>query len=231
MWSRSLRRLMTSTHMPSDLLIAGTSGLAKEAAQLARRIDPKRERWSHIRYVTHSADELGMTLPFGQVELLDEELLHRSVEVDVVVGAGYPDLRRRIACKLLANPALRFPNLIHPALEIDPELVRFGRGNMITQGTVMTCDIRVGDFNLFNWNCTVGHDAVVGSYNVVNPSAGISGRVTIGDACLLGTGARSLETLNIVSETIIGAGAVVTRSIENPGVYVGVPARLQARSA
>ena len=43
--------------MPSDLLIAGTSGLAKEAAQLARRIDPKRERWSHIRYVTHSADE------------------------------------------------------------------------------------------------------------------------------------------------------------------------------
>lgn len=215
--------------MPRDLLIAGTGGLAKEAAQLARRIDPMRNRWSRIRYVTNSAGELGMTLPFGCVELLDEELLGQAVEADVVVGAGYPDLRRRIANKLLANPALKFPNLVHPLLEIDPGLVRLGQGNMITQGTVMTCDIRIGDFNLFNWNCTVGHDALIGSYNVINPGAGISGQVTLGDACLLGTGARILETLNISSETVIGAGAVVTRSIAKPGVYVGVPAHLKDR--
>ncbi|OBJ90632.1 hypothetical protein A5640_23460 [Mycobacterium asiaticum] len=208
------------------MLIAGAGGLAKEAAQLARRIDPTGERWSHIRYVTSSACELGMILPFGQVELLEEQLLSRDVEADVVIGAGYPEIRRRIAGNLLVNSALSFPNLVHPTLEIDPRLVRLGQGNMITQGTVMTCDIEIGDFNLFNWNCTVGHDARIGSFNVINPGASVSGRVTLGDACLLGTGARILEMLDISSDTVIGAGAVVTRSIANPGVYVGVPARL-----
>jgi len=215
--------------MPTDLLIAGTGGVAKEAAQLARRIDPIGERWSHIRYVTHGPGELGMSLPFGHVDLFDDELLRRTVEADVVVGVGIPDLRRRIAGKFLANPALSFPNLVHPALGIDPNLVRLGQGNTITQGTVMTCDIRIGDFNLFNYNCTVGHDALIGSFNVINPGASISGRVTLGDACLVGVGARILETLNIASETVIGAGAVVTRSIASPGVYVGVPARLMGQ--
>lgn len=213
--------------MPRDLLIAGSSGQAKEVAQLARRIDPMGARWSHIRYVTDRAAELGTSLLYGQVELLDEQLLHRDVEADVVIGAGKPTLRRSIAHKFLANPVLRFPNLVHPSLDIDLSIVRLGRGNIITQGTVMTCDIEIGDFNLFNWNCTVGHDARIGSFNVINPGAAISGRVALGDACLLGTGSRILETLSISSETVIGAGAVVTRSIVNPGVYMGVPARLQ----
>lgn len=219
------------TLMSRDLLITGTGGLAREAACLARLIDPKRERWSHIRYVTHRREELGTTMSFGQVELSDEQLLDQGFEADVVLGMGNPGLRRGIATKLLANPSLRFPNLVNAALKTDPDLVRFGQGNMVAQGAVMTCDISIGDFNLFNLNCTVGHDALIGSYNVINPGVSISGGVSLGDACLLGTGALVLEGLSISSGTVIGAGAVVTRSIESPGVYVGVPARLQARSA
>jgi acetyltransferase-like isoleucine patch superfamily enzyme len=96
---------------------------------------------------------------------------------------------------------------------------------MLTQGVVMTCDIRIGDFNLLNWNTTIGHDAVVGSYNVINPASSISGYVQLADACLLGTGCRVLEGLTIASGVTIGAGAVVTRSIADPGVWLGVPAR------
>lgn len=208
-----------------ELLIIGTGGLAKEAAQLARRIDPAGTRWSQIFYVTDDEKQLGALLPFGKVRYGDGEVQQRKQPADVVIGVGHPSPRRAIAQRLLGNSALNYPNLIHPALEIDPHHVALGIGNMITQGVVMTCDIRIGDFNLFNWNTSIGHDSRIGSFNVINPGCCVSGAVDVGDACLLGTGCRVLEGLQIASNSTLGAGTVVTRSIVKPGVYVGVPAR------
>jgi acetyltransferase-like isoleucine patch superfamily enzyme len=51
---------------------------------------------------------------------------------------------------------------------------------------------------------------------------------TVGDRVSLGTGAIVLP-VRICDDTVIGAGAVVTKDITEPGVYVGNPARLQRR--
>lgn len=211
--------------MASELLIIGTSGLSKETALVARRMDPTGARWSKIGYVTHLREELGMRMPFGEVCELDETLQARREPVDVAIGVGHPGVRRKVIERLIANPALNFPNLINPNVEIAEGLITLGRGNVITQGVSLTCDIRIGDFNLFNLNSTLGHDAIIGTGNVINPGCNISGRVQLGDWCLLGTGCRILETLQIVSDVIIGSGAVVTRSITEAGTYVGMPAR------
>ena len=211
--------------MPTELFIVGTQGLAKEAAQLARRIDAAARTWSTIHYVTNEPSQLGERRPFGSIDTLDEMLRERKEPADVVIGIGYPHLRQRIAVALAANPNLDFPNLVHPNVEVDPGLVRLGRGNMITRGVVLTCDIELGSFNLLNWNVTVGHDCRIGSYNVINPGSSVSGNVTVGDACLIGTGARILEGLRLADEVTLGAGAVLTRSIKaSAGTYVGVPA-------
>jgi sugar O-acyltransferase (sialic acid O-acetyltransferase NeuD family) len=204
-----------------DLWVIGTGGLAKEAAQLARRIDPG--RWNRIAYVAADPVEVGRELPYGRVECCDADFA--PDDADVVIGIGEPALRRRVAQRLRARTGLRFPNLIHPTLEIETDQVRLGIGNMLTRGVVATCEIVIGDFNLFNWNSTIGHDARVGSYNVVNPGSSISGLVRIGDACLLGTGCRILERLSVASEIRVGAGAVVTHDLVDAGTYVGMPAR------
>jgi acetyltransferase-like isoleucine patch superfamily enzyme len=83
----------------------------------------------------------------------------------------------------------------------------------------------IGDFNLLNWNVTVGHDTRIDSFCVVSPGTNISGNVHIGEGCFLGTGCQVLEGLTIEADVVIGAGAVVTRSIDAPGTYIGVPAR------
>lgn len=212
--------------MQRDLLIVGTSGLAKEAAQLARIIDPDAERWGRISYVAESDAQRGRRLLHGTVDYTDGDLGSMSGDVDVVVAVGHPALRRRIAARLRDNERLSFPNLVHPQVDIDGLSVTVGVGNMLTKGVVVTCDIAIGDFNLVGWNSTIGHDASIGSYNVVNPGSNISGWDIIGDACLLGTGCQVLERLTIASDVTIGAGAVVTRSIDVPGTYVGIPARL-----
>ncbi len=207
------------------LCIVGSGGLAKEAGQLARQIDPRGLQWKEIAYVGPSGEALGRRLHYGVVEYTDDDFFDVKQACDVIVAVGHPQLRQRLAQRAILNSAFCFPNLVHPAVDIDPELVRMGRGNMICKGVVMTCDIAIGDFNLINWNATIGHDCSIGSWNVINPSSNVSGNTSIGDACLLGTGSQVLERLHIASEVLIGAGGVVTSSILQSGVYVGVPAR------
>jgi len=210
---------------PVELLILGSSGLAREAAQLARQIDPSGQRWHQVSFVVEDGLPPGPRTPYGQARYADRDLSSWQHAADVVIGIGHPQARRRVAQRLAANPHFSFPNLIHPSVLIDSSVVSLGRGNMICKGVVMTCDIVLGDFNLLNWNVTVGHDVTMGSYCVVNPSSNLSGHVRIMDQCLLGTGCQVLEHLTVEAGSVVGAGAVVTRSIQDPGTYVGIPAR------
>jgi sugar O-acyltransferase (sialic acid O-acetyltransferase NeuD family) len=210
--------------MPEALIVVGASGLAKDLAHLARSIDPQGQRWPHIAYCSADASELGRELLHGRVETSDTQLLACTSPADIVIAIGTPALRQRIAEQLQRNSALHFPNLVHPSVELDAS-VRLGRGNAIPKGVTFTCDTVIGDFNVFGCNATIGHDDRIGSFNVINPGCNVSGWVTLGDACLLGTGSQVLERLSIASNTTLGAGAVLTRSANEAGVYVGVPAR------
>ena len=49
-----------------------------------------------------------------------------------------------------------------------------GKGNIVCAGNILTVDITLGDFNIINLDCTVGHDAVLHSYVTVYPSVNIS---------------------------------------------------------
>ncbi len=212
--------------MSADLFIVGTSGLAREVAQLARKIDPNGNRWPNIHYVTDNPKILNQELLFGRIDTLDDELWSKRSPSDVVIGIGYPDIRERVARSLQSNHYLSFPNLIHPSVDIDRELVNIGVGNIITQGVVMTCNIEVGDFNLVNWNVSIGHDASIGSWNVINPGSRVSGCVSIANTCLVGTGACILEGVKLKDRTTLGAGAVLKKSTQEAGLtLVGVPAK------
>jgi sugar O-acyltransferase (sialic acid O-acetyltransferase NeuD family) len=209
-----------------ELIIIGTSGLAREAAQLARQIDPKCKRWDQVSFVAKKSDQLGQSFTYGLARYLDSDLSSRQLPTDVVIGIGHPKIRRKVAERLNHITSLSFPNLIHPTVFIDESCVNIGRGNMIAMGVVMTCDITIGDFNLVNWNVTIGHDVSIGSYNVLNPGSNVSGWVSIADACLFGTGCQLLEHRTISNDITVGAGAVVTRSLVSTGAtYVGIPAR------
>lgn len=206
------------------LYIIGTNGFAKEVGLLAGLINAVQARWSRIEYLAENKSNIGVDFPYGQVTGTDE-LLNREDEADIVIGIGRPKIRQRIAEAIFARPWLSAPNLIHPRSEIDPKWVQLGKGNILTSGTVFTCDITIGDFNVFNLNCTIGHDVHVGSYSVINPGCNISGGVSLGDRCLVGTGVQILENLSIVSDTTVGAGALVSKSITEPTIYVGIPAK------
>lgn len=212
--------------MRRPLIILGTSGLAREMAMLVEQINAQTHRWEILGFVGESGCRTGKNLGIAPILGDDDWLLAEDFKADLVVGIGYPKVKARVLARCLEQgDRFCYPNLIHPKATLDFRRVELGRGNAITAGCVLTCDITIGDFNLFNLNTTVGHDACIGSFNVFNPGVNISGGVRIGDRVLIGTGAQILENVTIGSDAVVGAGAVVTKDVPEGETVVGVPAK------
>jgi sugar O-acyltransferase (sialic acid O-acetyltransferase NeuD family) len=212
--------------MRRDLIILGTSGLAREMAMLMEAVNARTCAWRFLGFVGHDETEKGRSLGLGSVLGNDTWLLSQTFEVDIVCGIGYPKVKEHALLPYLSQgERFRFPNLIHPSANLDFRRVSLGQGNTITSGCSFTCDIEVGNFNLFNLNMTVGHDACIGDFNVFNPSVNVSGGVSVGNRVLVGTGCQILENLQVGDDSILGAGSVIRTKVESGQTMVGVPAK------
>jgi hypothetical protein len=212
--------------MSKQLLLIGTSGYAKEIAQIARRIDPKRTIWDRTSYVAASRGEIGSELLFGRVEYCDDDVLSSGLTADAAIALGEPHLRARVAARYAKVPGLTYPNLIDPSVDYDPDLITMGSGNVIHRNVVMTFGIAMGDFNFFNKCAVIGHDVTMGSFNTVNPQASILSYARLGDGCLIGAHASVMPKARIADRTTLGAAALLRHDIEEPGhVYIGIPAK------
>jgi sugar O-acyltransferase (sialic acid O-acetyltransferase NeuD family) len=100
-----------------------------------------------------------------------------------------------------------------------------GEGNMFLNYVLVELGCKIGNGNLFNCYSSIFHDVEIGDFNEIMPGAKILGGAKIGSSCRIGTNSTILPKINICDNTIIGAGAVVTKDINEPGTYVGIPAK------
>ena len=168
--------------------------------------------------------EKGTTVNNNQVLGSIEDLADSSQELNVVVAIGSPEIKRKIVEKLTRS-SINFPTLIHPSVLIGDEFVSVGNGCIICAGTIITCNIEIKDFVILNLMCTVGHDTVINSFASFMPSVNISGEVVIHEEVYVGTGAKIINQLEIGKQTIVGAGAVVSKTLPEKCTAVGIPAK------
>ncbi|MDR0227609.1 MAG: acetyltransferase [Flavobacteriaceae bacterium] len=145
-------------------------------------------------------------------------------DLSVVLAIADPKTKKKII-SLISNPKVTYPNIISPKAEISEDFVVMGQGNIICSGTIITCNIEIKDFVILNLMCTVGHDTVIGSYASFMPSVNISGEVIIEEGVYVGTGAKIINLLEIGAYTIVGAGAVVAKTLPAKCTAVGIPAK------
>jgi len=208
------------------LFILGSGGQARELAQLVRDINRVSPSWDFAGYVSHDPAEVGRRLTLGAVVGTDDWLFENHPGAAIGLGFGFPAVKSRVLARLRsAVVPFCFPNLIHPSARWDADLVQMGEGNVVAAGVSFTCDIHVGNHNLFNTACTVAHDVRVGDACVINPGASLSGDVRVENGVLVGTGARVLQGRVLGAGATVGAGAVVTHDVAPGLTVVGVPAR------
>ena len=136
------------------------------------------------------------------------ELFYQLHNTDLVKSSNYLDLYLANSAKLL-----------------DQETIKIGKGSIVCDGSIFTCNIKMGRLGIVNLNCTIGHDTTLGDFFTCSPGVHVSGNCKIGDRVMIGSNSVLREHITIGDDIVIGMGSVVTKDLQDPGVYVGNPCR------
>lgn len=132
--------------------------------------------------------------------------------------------RRRQQIEVIRQTGWPLATLVAPTATL-------GAGSSIAPGSFIAHHAhvgpmaRIGTGAIINTGAVVEHECWVGDYVHVSVNATLAGRSRLGDFAFLGTGATVIDGVVVGRGITIGAGGVVVASVEQPGTYVGVPAR------
>lgn len=206
-----------------NIAIYGAGGLGRETALLIRQINANSKEWNLVGFYDDGMNKgeiVDRWLILGGITALNK------IQEPLCVVISVADSKTRAAIvKKITNHKVDFPAIIHPSCQTGDELNHFGRGCVLTAGTILTTGIELGEFVFINLLTTLGHDAVCGDFTTIMPGCSISGNVKIGEGTMIGTGARILQNLSIGKNCKVGAGAVVTQNFPENKTIIGVPAR------
>lgn len=207
-----------------DIVIIGAGGFGREVKVLLDDINKTQPTYIFKGFYDDGVKMGSLVNGFNVLGGISD-LNDVSTSIQVVVAIGAPDTKRKII-EQLNNPHLEFPTLIHPSVICSDDIVSIGKGCIICAGNIITCNIEIQDFVILNLMCTVGHDTTIKKYASFMPSVNISGEVIIHESVYIGTGAKIINQLEIGENTIIGAGAVVSKTLPANCTAVGIPAKV-----
>ncbi len=205
------------------IAIIGAGGFGREVKTLIDDINKKNQEYSIIGFFDDKLEKGTIINGLKNLGAIDE-LNKVDYSLNVALGIGVPNIKQQIILNL-NNENIIFPNLIHPSVIMSSDAVILGKGNVICAGTIITCNIKIDNFVTLNLSCTVGHDTTINDFSSFMPSVNISGEVKIEKAVYVGTGAKIINQLEIGKNTIIGAGAVVSKTLPENCTAVGIPAK------
>lgn len=209
-----------------NLYIVGAGGLGRQIAWIVERINEKEASWNLAGFIDEDIVLKGQVLNgipvVGGIDVLSQ----LEGPVWLVTAFGSVRTRKAVVERIcsIGRDDIHFATLIDPSVIIS-KWVEIGEGSVICAGSIVTVNITIGKHVLVNWDCTVGHDSTLGDFCTLSPSSNICGNVHIGKFVDIGVGAQVIQGKSIVSNTTVGAGAVVVKDIEDSGVYIGIPAK------
>ena len=208
-----------------DIAIFGVGGFGREVLALIKDINKVSPTYNIVGFFDDGYEKGIMVNGYPNLGKT-EDLNKWETSISLAVSIGNPVIKKGILDKI-TNPLVDYPTLIHPSAWIgDKEFVEIGKGCIICAGNMITTNIRMGDFVILNLECTVGHDTIIKDYAAFMPSVNISGEVTIGEGVYVGTGTKIINQLEIGEYTIVGAGAVVSKTLPAHCTAVGIPAKV-----
>jgi sugar O-acyltransferase (sialic acid O-acetyltransferase NeuD family) len=215
-----------------QVLIYGAGGFGRELAWALQATDRGYGPAEVVAFVDDDTRIHGESRNGIDVVSLDHAR-ERWPAAQMLVSAGAPKVREALAEKALAA-GFEFLTFSAWSAEQGPD-VQLGEGSVVCARSVLTTNILIGRHAQINLACTIGHDVVAGAFLTLAPGVHVSGWVHFGERVYAGTGAVFIngtkdQPLRIADDVVVGAGAVVTKSIHDSGItVVGTPAKPLAR--
>ena len=212
-------------YVMKDLAIFGAGGFGRELACIIKSINQKNPTWNLIGYFD-DGKEIGEQTQYGVCLGGVERLNEWNTPLSVVMALGAPKVLRTVVGKI-HNSNIDFPNIIAPnVVLLDASSLVMGKGNVIFPNSLISCNVKMGDFNMLNVYTQMGHESELGSYNVIMPSTSISGGVVVGDTNLFGVKSTVLQYKKVENEVVLSPGSVLSRTAKEGKIYLGNPAKV-----
>ncbi|TGB02740.1 NeuD/PglB/VioB family sugar acetyltransferase [Halobacillus salinus] len=203
------------------LIIIGAGAQGGEMLETALEL----EKYNIVGFVDDDGSLRGQQVNgvpvLGPVNTLNAPEYNNS---NVICAIGQPRIKKKILASL-AETDVTFVSLIHPTAYIAPD-VKVGVGSYIAPHAVVSNQSVIGSHVLLNYGCTIGHDCKISDYASIYPGVHLSGHVQVKEAAEVGSGVVAIPGTTIGEGSVIGAGAVVIRSIPSWTTAVGSPARV-----
>lgn len=205
------------------IAVFGAGGFGREVKMLIDQINEKTTTYEFVGFFD-DGEPKGKMINGYPVLGGKDELNNYPEELCMAYAVGNPSTKKKIVDSI-TNDKISNPVLIHPNVYVGKDDVSIGEGCIICASCVITVNIRIGRFVILNLGCTVGHDTIIEDYASFMPSVNISGEVLIKEGVYAGTGAKIINQLEIGLYTVVGAGAVVSKTLPDYCTAVGIPAK------
>ncbi len=144
-------------------------------------------------------------------------------QYEMLISIADPLDREKIVKRLPRET--KYWTFIHPSAQIFNPTGVIGEGSIIMANSVLTYQNRLGRHVHFNVQTFLAHNSVVGDFSTTAPGVMIMGDCRIGNRVYLGVMASVKQKVSICDDVTIGMGTVVLKDINEPGTYIGCPAR------
>ena len=203
------------------VFIVGGDGFARECYWRLNEMKRTDASVEFAGFLGHGG--YGHTVDYKHLQefYLGEESDHTFKDDEyAVIGAGYPELRRKIYNDLKKRD-VRFLNII--CTPLDPS-VCCGEANIFVPPFFGSVNLTIGNGNVFNSNVIVGHDTEIGDFNFFGPRSSVLGIVKIGNDNIVGTNAVILPHAKIGNNNKIAPLSAVYKGCRNNCYMLGNPA-------
>lgn len=95
-----------------------------------------------------------------------------------------------------------------------------GDNNLILEDNTIQPFVKIGNNNVLWSGNHIGHDAHIEDHCFITSHVVVSGFVNIKSNCFLGVNSTIRDGITINKETLVGAGAVITKDTNEKGVYL-----------
>lgn len=159
----------------------------------------------------------------GDINCLHDYISHHP-ETAIFVPIGNNNVRTKLLKDFDAK-GYNIPSFVHNDTIIHPSVV-IGKAVYILPATNVMPSTVLGNYVMVSMGVNIAHHVVIGEGCFFSQGSNIGASIKIGNKAYFGIASTVMTGVRSVgSETMIGAGAVVIKDVEDNSVMVGNPAR------
>jgi sugar O-acyltransferase (sialic acid O-acetyltransferase NeuD family) len=141
----------------------------------------------------------------------------------VINNVGGSTHSRYLVDKRILKVKPDIPSIIHPTVE--RTYSEIGSGCILSKDVFIGAGSIIGNAVCIRNTTFIGNEVKIGNYVFISDQSVILGYVKIEDFVYLGAHVTVLPRLTVHQNSLLGAGAVVTKDIPGDKVFVGNPAK------